>query len=158
MEARTIQAAPVRKSLVVRADPAKAFSVFASSMGRWWPMSHSIGSSPIADVIVEPEVGGRWFERGEDGTECDWGKVLAWEPPARILLAWQLSADWQYDSDLVTEVEVTFTPIGANETRVVLEHRKLEAFGSRAENVRAALDSDGGWTGIVKLFGEAAAA
>jgi Activator of Hsp90 ATPase homolog 1-like protein len=84
--------------------------------------------------------------------------VLAWEPPARVLLAWQIDGDWTYDPDLVTEVEVTFTPIGPDTTRVDLEHRNIERFGDKIEPARAALDSEGGWSGILKIYAETAEA
>jgi len=149
-----IRPTPVRKSITVDADAARAFEVFASHIGSWWPHTHTIGSSPQKDIILEPRAGGRWFEIGEDGTECTWGKVLAFEPPTRLLLAWQIDGNWKYDPDLVTEVEVTFTPVGANATRVDLEHRNLERFGDKVEAVRTAIDSDGGWTLIMKSYAE----
>jgi uncharacterized protein YndB with AHSA1/START domain len=153
----TISPAPVRKSVRVKAPPARAFEVFAARMGSWWPKSHSVGASPQRDVIIEPRPGGRWFERGEDGAECDWGHVLAWEPPSRLLLAWQLNAEWRFDRNLVTEVEVRFIPDGADATRVELEHRHLERFGDRVEAVRNSLDSPGGWGGILEGYAAAAA-
>jgi uncharacterized protein YndB with AHSA1/START domain len=156
MSTLTIRPAPVRKSITVKADAARAFEVFTGRIGRWWPRSHCIGSSPQKDVLLEPRAGGRWYEIGEDGAQCNWGKVLAWEPPARVLLAWQIGTDWKYDADLVTEVEVTFTPVGADETRVDLEHRNLERLGEKAETVRTAIDSEGGWSGILKLYAEMA--
>jgi uncharacterized protein YndB with AHSA1/START domain len=96
-------------------------------------------------------VGGRWFERGEDGSECDWGKVLAWEPPDRIVLAWQIDAQWRFDVNLVTEVEVRFIPEGQT-TRVELEHRNIERLGAQADEARAALDSSGGWSGLLERY------
>jgi uncharacterized protein YndB with AHSA1/START domain len=113
-------------------------------MTRWWSGSHSIGSSPLKEAVVEPRLGGRWFERGQDGSECEWGRVLAWEPPGRIVLAWQIDAQWRFDSAPVTEVEVRFIPEG-NGTRVELEHRNVERLGDQADAARAALDSPGGW-------------
>jgi uncharacterized protein YndB with AHSA1/START domain len=156
MNIQTIRPAPVRKSITVEADAARAFAVFTSRMAAWWPHKHSINASPQKDIVLEPKVGGRWYEIGEDGSTCSWGKVLAWEPPKRVLLAWQISGDWKYDPELITEVEVTFTPIG-DQTRVDLEHRNLERYGDKAEGVRNAIDSDGGWMGILRLYGEAAA-
>jgi uncharacterized protein YndB with AHSA1/START domain len=154
MEARTIQVAPIKKTLVVKSDAQKAFSVFTSHMGGWWPKAYSIGTSPIKDVIVEPRADGRWFERGEDGSECTWGKVLAWEPPARVVLTWQISGDWKYDPKLVTELEVKFTAVGPKETRVDFEHRHLERLGEVAEAVRAQLES--GWPALLEAFAGAA--
>jgi uncharacterized protein YndB with AHSA1/START domain len=151
----TIAPAPVRKSIRVKAPPAKAFEVFTAGMGRWWIKTHSINASPLKDVIMEPRAGGRWFERGEDGSECPWGRVIAWEPPSRVLLAWQIGGDWKFDPDLVTEVEVRFTPEGDG-TRVDLEHRDIERFGDRADAVRAAFESAEGWGGLLERFAELA--
>ena len=135
---------------------ARAFEVFPAGAGRWWPKSHHIGQAEMQDAVMEPRAGGRWYERGTDGSECEWGRVLAWEPPHRLVLAWQLNADWRYDPDLITEVEVRFTPDGQG-TRVDLEHRGLERFGAQAEAVRGQIDSEGGWPLILQLFADAAA-
>ena len=152
-EARSIAPAPIRKTLRVRAAREKAFRVFASGMGGWWMKSHSLLASPQTDVIVEPRAGGRWFERGEDGSEQDWGRVLAWEPPQRLLLAWQLDADWTYDPGFETTVEVIFTEDG-DHTIVAFEHRDLERYGERAAEVRGGYESgmDGGWGELLALF------
>ncbi|HEX7968350.1 MAG TPA: SRPBCC family protein [Stellaceae bacterium] len=154
---RTITFAPVRKTIRVKAPPARAFKVFTT--GTWWPKGHSILASGARqkEVVIEPRAGGRWFERGEDGSECDWGKVLAWEPPGRLLLTWQLNGRFQYDPGLVTEVEVTFIPDGADATRVELEHRHLERAGDTAEAMRAAIDAPDGWAGLLERFAQEAA-
>jgi uncharacterized protein YndB with AHSA1/START domain len=152
----TIHPAPVRKSITIKADAARAFEVFTGRIERWWPRSHSIASTPRKELVLEPKVGGRWFEIGEDGSQCEWGKVLAWEPPARVLLAWQINGDWKYDPELITEVEVTFTPLDDGTTRVDLEHRNIERFGDKIEPMRAAMDSPDGWSGILKLYAELA--
>ena len=149
-----IAPAPVRKSILVQAAPDRAFTVFTANMGRWWLRSHSINAAPIADVVIEPHAGGRWYERGEDGSQCQWGKVLAWEPPRRVLLAWQIGGNWKYDSALVTEVEVNFIPEGGG-TRVELEHRHLERMGDAAEGARAAFDSPDGWSGLLSVYAQA---
>lgn len=154
---RTIQPAPVRKSVVVQAAPARAFEVFTARLGAWWPKSHHIGKTEPQTVIIEPRAGGRWFERGIDGVECDIGHVLAWEPPYRLVLAWQLSAEFKYVRDLVTEVELRFTAEGTRATRVDLEHRNLERYGDLAEKVRDAVGSPNGWTAILEHFARAAA-
>ena len=147
---------PIRKSFVVDATAERAFRVFTAEHGAWWPLAtHHIGAQAAEIAVIEPRAGGRWFEIGEDGQECNWGKVLAWEPPARLLLAWQIDGNWKYDPDLVTEVEVTFTPLGKDTTRVDLEHRNLERFGDKVEPVRKAIDSDGGWTQIMKSYADA---
>jgi uncharacterized protein YndB with AHSA1/START domain len=145
---------PVVKNLRVRATPSRAFEVFTAGMGRWWIRSHSINptKSPIAAVVIEPRAGGRWYERGEDGSECDWGRVIAWEPPTRVVLGWQLDAKWAFDPDLVTELEIRFDAVGDGETDVRLEHRHLERFGSDAAAVRAALASPNGWGVLLEAY------
>ena len=151
-----IHPAPVRKVLTVQTDLDRAFAVFTQRIGRWWPRTHSINRTPMTDVVIEPRVGGRWYERGEDGSECEWGKVLTWQPPTRLVLAWQLGPDWRYNVALVTEVELTFTSVGTRETRVKLEHRSLERFGAVAHEIRGRLDSPGGWGGVLAAFGRLA--
>jgi len=151
---KTIEVAPVRKQVIVTAAPDRAFRVFTDGMVRWWPKSHSINGSPIAAIVIEPKVGGRWFERGEDGSECEWGKVLAWSPPGRLVLAWQIDKTWRYDPALVSELELRFRPEG-NGTRVELEHR-LEAYGSEAAAMHEIFSADGAWSGMLALYAEAA--
>ena len=130
---QTITPAPIQRSVQIKVSPARAFEIFTAGASRWWLKTHSISAtkSPIKDVVIEPRAGGRWFERGEDGSECDWGKVLAWEPPSRLLLAWQINADFKYDPSLLTEVEIRFTP-AASGTLVELEHRLSSAWASAA--------------------------
>jgi uncharacterized protein YndB with AHSA1/START domain len=149
----------VRQSVVVRAPLERAFDVFTAGMSTWWPMAtHKIGTAPMVAAVIEPRTGGRWFERGDDGSECDWGRVLAWEPPHRVVLAWQLNADYGFDPDLHTEIEVRFTPEGADATRVELEHRGLDAYGARTLEMRDTFGSDGGWAGLLRRFAEVTAA
>ena len=145
---------PVVRSVRVAASPAGAFEVFTSNIGRWWIPTHSIlaSKSPQASVTIEPRVGGRWFERGEDGSECDWGHVMVWEPPRRLVLAWQLDAQWDFDPALVTEVEVRFDAEPSGGTTVTLEHRCLERYGAGAESARTGLASEGGWSGLLERF------
>lgn len=155
---RTISVAPVLKNIEVDAPPARAFEIFASF--RWWPRSHSIlpSKSPQVAVTVEPKVDGRWFERGADGSECEWGKVLVWEPPKRMVMTWLLDSTFQANPKVVTEVEVTFTAIGASKTHVSLEHRLFDRYGEEGEKIRAAVGSPDGWSGLLRMFAEAAAA
>ena len=148
-----IQPAPVRKSIRVGAPADRAFEVFTAGIGRWWPKSHKIGPADLDRPIIEPREGGRWYERDVDGTECEIGKVLVWDPPARLVLAWQLDPEWKYDPDLITEVEVTFTPEG-DVTRVDLEHRNLERMGERAQAVHEAVGGPGGWGGLLELYAQ----
>lgn len=144
----------VKKSITVNASAARAFDVFTKDMTSWWPLvTHHIAQVAAKEAVIEPFVKGRWFERGVDGSECDWGSVLAWDPPNRLVLAWQINADWKQDASLLTEVEVRFTEDGAT-TRVDLEHRMLERYGDRAEETRAGLDS--GWGGLLRMYGERA--
>jgi len=153
---QTITPAPVRRSVRVSAPRERAFEVFTAGIGRWWPKTHHIGKSELDTLVIEPRAGGRWYERGVDGTECEVGKVLVWEPPSRLVLAWQLNPDWKFDPDLITEVEVQFIADGANATRVELEHRNLERMGERAEAMRQQIDSSGGWPGLLELFAQSA--
>ena len=152
-----IQPAPVRKSIRVAAPPDRAFDVFTAGIGRWWPKSHKIGQADLDHPVIEPREGGRWYQLGTDGSQCDVGKVLAWEPPSRLVLAWQLNPEWQFDPDLITEVEVIFTADGEG-TRVDLEHRHLERMGERAEDMRGMIDSPNGWGHLLQLFAETAQA
>ena len=148
-----IQPAPVRKSIRVGAPADRAFEVFTAGIGRWWPKSHKIGKAELDEPVIEPREGGRWYERDVDGTECDIGKVLVWDPPARLVLAWQLTPEWKFDPELITEVEVTFTPDGDG-TRVDLEHRNLERMGERAQAVHEAVGGPGGWGGLLELYAQ----
>jgi uncharacterized protein YndB with AHSA1/START domain len=143
---------PVRKEVVVDAPVERAFRVFTDKFDRWWPREHHIGKSEMQRAVIEPRVGGRWFEVGMDGIECDWGKVLVWEPPRRVVMQWQLNAAWEYDPELHTEVEISFETLGPMRTRVQLEHRGLERMGEAAAEVRAGLDSDQGWITHLTLF------
>lgn len=151
-----IRPAPVRKSIFVDAPQPLAFEVFTSGIGRWWPKSHTIGNAELDRPVIEPRAGGRWYQLGLDGSECEVGKVDVWDPPSRLVLIWQLTAQFTFDPDLVTEVEVRFTPEGSG-TRVDLEHRHLERLGETAEQLRFAIDSPGGWGGLLALYAEEAA-
>jgi uncharacterized protein YndB with AHSA1/START domain len=146
----------VQKEVVVEAPPERAFRVFTEKFDSWWPRAHHIGKSDMKVAIIEPRPSGRWYEVGVDGVECDWGHVLVWEPPRRIVLAWQLNAQWEYEPSLITEVEVTFTPVGDASTRVELEHRYLERFGEMEETVRQGIDSPEGWGGLLQMYADAA--
>lgn len=148
--------APVRIAIVVDVPREHAFTVFTERFDAWWPRGHHIGAAAMAAAVIEPREGGRWYERGIDGSEAVWGSVLAWEPPARLVLAWQINGQWEYDDALVTELEVTFTAEGEGRTRVELEHRYLKRFGADADEMRGQFSGEGGWTGLLQLFaGEA---
>lgn len=142
----------VKKSITVAANPEKAFRVFAEEIHTWWPLaSHHIGKSDPETVTIEPFVGGRCFERGVDGSECTWGHVRAWEPGRRLMFTWEIGSDWQADPTLITEIEVLFTPDGTR-TRVDLEHRLLERYGDKADDMQKAFDSPDGWTSLLQTF------
>jgi len=153
---RTIAPTPVRKSVRVGAPRDRAFAVFTAGIGRWWPKSHHIGASDLDTHVIEPKAGGRWYERGIDGVECEVGKVLVWDPPARLVLGWQITPEWRFDPELITEVEVRFIEDGATQTRVELEHRDLDRFADRADAFRAQIDSPEGWGGLLQLFAQSA--
>ena len=157
VETQRIAPAPIRRSLRVRASQEKAFDTFVGGMGGWWMKSHSLLKSPQTDVVIEPRTGGKWYEIGEDGSEQLWGKVLGWERPGRILLAWQLNGEWTYDEDFETTVEVRFTPDG-DHTIVDFEHRDLERFGDKAEAVRGDYETgmEGGWGQLLAFYQQAA--
>lgn len=140
----------IKKELVVEAPAERAFRVFTGNMGAWWPKEHHIGTSPLADCIIEPRLGGRWYEKTEDGATCDWGKVLAWDPPKRVVLAWQLNAEFKFDPTFVTEVEVKFYAEGPKRTRVEFEHRNIERYGEKAAGLEKELS--GGWGGILESY------
>jgi uncharacterized protein YndB with AHSA1/START domain len=143
----------VHKVVTVKAPSAVAWQVFTEKMGSWWPLAtHKIGKAKAVDAVIEPRAGGRWYERGDDGSTCDWGRVLRWEPPQRLVLAWEISADWQHDPSLQTEVEVRFIAEGKDTTRVELEHRHLDRYGARRDKMRGTFNSDRGWKGLLDMF------
>jgi uncharacterized protein YndB with AHSA1/START domain len=156
MTEQTILAA--RRSVTVKAPPERAFEVFTAGFSTWWPLdSHHIGDKDAVEVVLEPRAGGRWFERAADGTECDWGRVLAWDPPERVVLAWQISADWKPDPTATSDVEVSFHDEGDGHTRVELAHRGLETYGNQAADMRDQFDSPHGWQALLERYAAAVA-
>jgi hypothetical protein len=148
---------PIRKSLVVETTPQRAFRAFTEEQAAWWPLAtHHIGKTAPETAVMEPQAGGRWFERAADGTICPWGRVKVWDPPSRLVLDWQITADWAYDPSFSTEIEVRFVALGPAKTRIEFEHRQLERFGERAPAQRETMDS--GWGGILDLYAARAAA
>jgi uncharacterized protein YndB with AHSA1/START domain len=149
----------VRKSITVDVPQERAFEVFTSGMSRWWPLgTHHIGDVEPNEAVVEPRVGGRWFERAPDGSQCEWGRVLEWEPPGRVVFGWHLGPEWKYDPDpaMSTEVEVVFVAETPGRTRVELEHRGFEVHGDRADELRIPVAGEGGWSGLLELFAKEA--
>jgi hypothetical protein len=108
----TPQTSTVQRSVAVKAGLEHAFNVFTTGFDTWWPRSHSIGKSGLQKAIIEARLGGRCYQLSVDGSECDWGRILVWEPPRRFVLAWQLNPKWECEPDLTraSEVEVSFTP------------------------------------------------
>ena len=140
-------ATSIRHSTVVAAPIDKAFKVFTEDFGRFKPPEHNMLSVEIAETVFEPRVGGTVFDRGVDGTTCRWARVLAYEPPARVVISWDISPHWQIetDPDKTSEVEISFSALSATHTRVQLEHRYLDRHGEGWEGVRDGVDADQGW-------------
>jgi uncharacterized protein YciI len=142
----------VKKQIVVEASQQRSFRTFTDGIDRWWPREHHIGESPLERMVVEPRAGGRWYSVCKDGSEVEVGKVVAWEPPGRLVLAWQLTAAWQYDPAFSTEIEVGFFAEGPRRTRVELEHKQLERYGADAEAVKKTFESDDAWAASLAAF------
>jgi uncharacterized protein YndB with AHSA1/START domain/uncharacterized damage-inducible protein DinB len=158
MTMTTQQTATVQKSVTVKAGLEHAFNVFTAGLDTWWPRSHHIGKKPLQKAVIESRAGGRCFGCEADGTECQWGTVTTWEPPNRLVIAWQIDPNWQFDPDLskASEVEVRFTAEAGGMTRVALEHRHLERHGKDFEKVRVGVAGPGGWSGLLQMFGRTA--
>ena len=148
----------VRREVVVPVSASRAFEVFTAGMTSWWPAKHHIGSAPIEEIVIEPHEGGRWYTRHTDGSETSTGHVLAWEPGERLAITWQIGADWKYHVDLVTTVELRFVAEAPDRTRVILEHRDLEAYGADAERMRETFEEPGAWEATMTAFAGAAGA
>jgi uncharacterized protein YndB with AHSA1/START domain len=144
--------APVVKTISVAVPPARAFEVFTRHMGGWWKPGMTVAAEPHVDIVIEPRPGGRWFERDAAGVETQWGRVLAWEPPHRLLLAWQLDAHFKYDPDFEVELEIGFAPEGDGGTRVTLEHRNMERFGDSAATIAESVGR--GWPMLLELYAD----
>lgn len=144
----------VAKSIVVEVPRVQAFAFFIRQEA-WWPVrTHHLAEPPGETVILEPFVGGRWFERGHDGRECDWGTVLVWEPPRRIVVTWQIGPGWVYEPDRTkaSEIEVRFLAESQHRTRIEFEHRHLERYGEQAERMRSILDAPEGAAGVLWAY------
>jgi hypothetical protein len=152
MDTESDSAVEVFRSMSVPLSQARAFELFTTRMTEFWPKEHSIGTSEIAEVVLEPRTDGRWFERGVDGSECQWGRVASWDPPRKVVLLWQIGADWQFDPTFETEVELTFSEEGPDRSRLDLRHRNLQRYGDNAEQMRAIFDDPSGWDGTLAAF------
>jgi uncharacterized protein YndB with AHSA1/START domain len=144
----------VQASVVVNAPADRAFKLFTEQFDRIKPREHNMLGVDIAESVFEPRVGGRVFDRGADGSECQWGRVLAYEPPARIVFTWDISPAWQIetDPDRASEVEVRFVEDGPDRTRVELEHRHLDRHGDGWEGTREGVSGDQGWPLYLRRF------
>lgn len=149
-----VQANAVSKRVTIHCGLEKAFTVFTDRMGAWWPATHHIGATPFRDIAMEHRTGGRWYEVNDHGEECQWGTVLLWEPPLRVVVSWHLGPDWQYDPAMerASEVEVTFRPETPDITHIELVHRCLERHGADYGKLRDEVDQPGGWSAVLESF------
>lgn len=147
----------VRTQITVEAPIERAFKVFTEEIGSWWDPNHHILQAELREMVFEPFVGGNVYDRGIDGSECRWARVLAYEPPHRVVFSWDINTSWQLetDQDKTSEVEVRFTAEEPDRTLVELEHRNLDRHGEGWEGMRDAVGSQGGWD--LEHFAEVAA-
>ena len=147
------EAAVVKKNIRVGIPATRAFLVFVEQMETWWPPEHHIGEEGFEAIFVEPKVGGRWYERDSKGRECDWGKVLAWDPPKKVAFSWHLGPDWKFDPDMAraSEIEIRFTPDGTG-TLVELEHSHIDRHGEGWEQLREMLEAPNAWAGTLAAY------
>ena len=148
--------ATVRKAIVVEAPLERAFSVFTEDFDSIKPRDHNLLAVEIAETVFEPREGGRIYDRGVDGSECRWARVLVYEPPNRVVFSWDIDPQWQIESDLekTSEVEVRFISETPRRTRVELEHRNLDRHGAGWEGVRDGVRGDQGWPLYLDRFAE----
>jgi uncharacterized protein YndB with AHSA1/START domain len=146
----------VRLQIVVEAPIERAFRVFTEQFGSFKPREHNLLAVPIAETVFEPRVGGHLYDRGIDGSECRWARVLAYEPPDRVMISWDISPQWRLETDLAkaSEVEVRFISEAPKRTRVELEHRNLERHGDGWEHVRHGVAADAGWPLYLRRYVE----
>ena len=143
---------PITGSVSLAVPVERAFAVFTGSIDSWWPHQFHIGAADVAEVVLEPRVGGRWYERGVDGSECDWGRVLVWEPPHRLVFTWQINGSWRFDPDPAhaSEIEAVFRPDGAGSV-VEVEHRLFERLDG-GQAINDAINGGGGWALLLDGF------
>jgi len=144
----------LRVAVTVKAPIDRAFQVFTERMDTWWPRAHGLGKTPRVDVLVEPRVGGRWYERTADGTEHDWGRVLVWEAPHHVVFSWQIGVGFvpQLDPERASRVDVRFVADDPGTTTVTLVHSNFERHGDGWESLRDAVGTEGGWPGILRSY------
>jgi uncharacterized protein YndB with AHSA1/START domain len=150
----------VHRTIVVNAPVEQAFTVFTDRFGDFKPPEHNLLAVPIAETVFEPKVGGHIYDRGTDGSECRWARILTYDPPSRVVFSWDIGPTWELETDPehASEVEVTFTAETPGRTRVELVHRHFDRHGPGWESVRDGVDTDQGWPlyldRYASLFGE----
>jgi uncharacterized protein YndB with AHSA1/START domain len=154
------EATSIRHEIVVEAPIERAFSVFTKGFGSFKPPEHNMLGVDIAETVFELSEGGHVYDRGVDGSECRWARVLAYEPPNRVVISWDISPQWQIETDLekTSEVDVRFIAEAPDRTRVELEHRNLDRHGDGWEAVREGVDGDAGWPLYLHRFADVLAA
>jgi uncharacterized protein YndB with AHSA1/START domain len=154
------QGTTVRAEVVVEAPIERAFTMFTEGIDKWFPREYNLLEVDIAERVFEPREGGHVYDRGVDGSECHWARVLAYEPPNRVVMSWDIDPLWRLepDPDKTSEVEVRFISEAPDRTRVDLEHRKIERHGEGWEQLRDQLGDPGGWPGVLDRYTKLVAA
>lgn len=149
----------VRETIAVPAPIAEAFRVFTEQCHAWWPRSYRLGRAERTGVVVEPQEGGRWYERTADGNKCGWGIVLVWQPPVRLALSWQIGLGFvpEADASRASRVEVTFAECGPHATTVTVRHSELERHGKGWTEMAEAVSGERGWGGILRSYAQVVA-
>jgi len=144
---------PITGTVTLAVPVERAFEVFTGSVNVWWPHQFHIGQADVSEVVLEPRVGGRWFERASTEAECDWGRVLIWEPPHRLVFTWQINGSWQFDPDpgKASEIEARFSASGPEECVVQVEHRGFERLDG-GQAIQNAINGGGGWKLLLDGF------
>ena len=150
----------VRRQVTVDVPIERAFEAFVGRFGDFKPKEHNLLGAPIAETVFEPKVGGHIYDRGVDGSECRWARVLAYDPPNRVVFSWDISPYWQLETDMgnTSEVEVRFIAETPKRTRIELEHRNLDRHGPGWEGVRDGISGDGGWPTYLARYADVVAA
>jgi len=157
---QSTEATCIRHQVTVDAPIERAFRVFTEDFGSFKPREHNMLAVDIAETVFEPREGGRLFDRGVDGSECQWARVLAYEPPDRVVISWDISPQWQIETgpEKTSEVEVRFIPEGPDRTRLELEHRNLDRHLDGWQSLREGVDSGDGWPLYLRRYAELIAA
>jgi uncharacterized protein YndB with AHSA1/START domain len=156
----SVQGTTIHHQVTVDAPVERAFAIFTEDFGSFKPRDHNLLAVDIAETVFEPRAGGRLFDRGVDGSECQWARVLAYEPPDRVVISWDISPRWEVETDLekTSEVEVRFVAEGPDRTRVELEHRHLDRHLDGWQGLRGGVDSGNGWPLYLRRYAELVAA